>query len=156
MSRLPLTALRVFEAAARHESFLQAAEELAITPGAVSRQIKALEAELAVRLFERFNRAVRLTETGRRLATGVRQGLSLMEEAVADLWATGVSPDGHPTSFLRRRRESARRQHDGAQDPFESREPSRRRRLGKGPRMPNARCGRNPRRRSFYGDTRRV
>ena len=85
MSRLPLTALRVFEAAARHESFLEASEELAITPGAVSRQIKALETELAVRLFERFNRAVRLTETGRRLATGVRQGLSLIEEAVAEL-----------------------------------------------------------------------
>ena len=85
MSRLPLTALRVFEAAARYESFLQAAEELAITPGAVSRQVKALETELAVRLFERFNRAVRLTETGRRLATGVRQGLSLMEEAVAEV-----------------------------------------------------------------------
>lgn len=87
MSRLPLTALRVFEAAARHESFLQAAEELAITPGAVSRQIKALETELAVRLFERFNRAVRLTETGRRLATGVRQGLSRIEEAVAEVRA---------------------------------------------------------------------
>ena len=52
MSRLPLTALRVFEAAARYESFLQAAEELAITPGAVSRQVKALETELAVRLFD--------------------------------------------------------------------------------------------------------
>ncbi len=87
MSRLPLTALRVFEAAARHESFLQAAEELAITPGAVSRQIKALETELAVRLFERFNRAVRLTETGRRLSTGVRQGLSRIEEAVAEVRA---------------------------------------------------------------------
>jgi len=80
--RLPLNGLRVFEAAARHESFLQAAAELAITPGAVSRQIKALEAELAVRLFERFNRAVRLTEAGRALATGVAQGLALMEEAV--------------------------------------------------------------------------
>lgn len=85
--RLPLTALRVFEAAARHESFLQAAEELSITPGAVSRQIKVLETELAVRLFERFNRAVRLTETGKRLATGIRQGLSLMEEAVAEVRA---------------------------------------------------------------------
>ena len=81
MSRLPLTALRVFEAAARHESFLDASEELAITPGAVSRQIKVLETELAVRLFERFNRAVRLTETGRRLATGVRQGLSTSAKA---------------------------------------------------------------------------
>jgi LysR family transcriptional regulator, glycine cleavage system transcriptional activator len=83
--RLPLTALRVFEAAARHESFLNAAEELAITPGAVSRQIKALETELSVRLFERFNRAVRLTEIGRRLAAGVRQGLGRLEEAVAEV-----------------------------------------------------------------------
>ena len=88
--RLPLTGLRVFEAAARHESFLNAAEELAITLGAVSRQIKALEVELAVRLFERFNRAVRLTDTGRRLATGVRQGLARMEEAVAE--ARGARP----------------------------------------------------------------
>jgi len=85
MSRLPLTGLRVFEAAARHESFQAAAEELAITPGAVSRAIKALEADLAVRLFERFNRAVRLTETGERLATGVRQGLGIIEEAVAEV-----------------------------------------------------------------------
>ena len=74
-SRLPLTGLRVFEAAARHESFLQAAEELAITPGAVSRQVKALEAELSVRL----------TEEGRRLARGVGQGLGIVEEAVAEL-----------------------------------------------------------------------
>ncbi len=83
--RLPLTSLRVFEAAARHESFLRAAEELAITPGAVSRQIKALEADLAVRLFERFNRAVRLTETGERLAVGVRQGIARIEEAVEEV-----------------------------------------------------------------------
>jgi LysR family glycine cleavage system transcriptional activator len=83
-SRLPLTGLRVFEAAARHESFLQAAEELAITPGAVSRQIKALETELAVRLFERSNRAVRLTDTGRRLAVGVGQGIGLLEDAVRE------------------------------------------------------------------------
>lgn len=85
--RLPLTALRVFEAAARHESFLRAAEELAITPGAVSRQVKALETELAVRLFERFNRAVRLTETGRSLAAGVGRGIALMEEAVQEVRA---------------------------------------------------------------------
>lgn len=83
--RLPLASLRVFEAAARHESFLRAADELAITPGAVSRQIKALEADLAVRLFERFNRAVRLTETGQRLAIGVRQGIARIEEAVEEV-----------------------------------------------------------------------
>lgn len=81
-SRLPLNALRVFEAAARHGRFDRAADELAITPGAVSRQVKALELELGVRLFDRFNRAVRLTETGARLAGGVTDGLSSLEAAV--------------------------------------------------------------------------
>ncbi|WP_304191475.1 transcriptional regulator GcvA [Phenylobacterium aquaticum] len=80
--RLPLNGLRVFEAAARLGSFLRAAEELAITPGAVSRQIKGLEIELGVRLFERFNRAVRLTEAGATLAIGVRQGMGVMAQAV--------------------------------------------------------------------------
>jgi LysR family glycine cleavage system transcriptional activator len=81
-SRLPLNALRVFEAAARRVSFTAAAEELNITPGAVSRQIKALEAELGVRLFDRFNRAVRLTPAGARLAEGVADGLGRLEMAV--------------------------------------------------------------------------
>jgi LysR family glycine cleavage system transcriptional activator len=82
MSRLPLTSLRVFEACARHGSFLKAADELAITPGAVSRQIKSLEAELEVRLFDRFNRAVRLTPAGTQLAAGVGQGLSTLQASV--------------------------------------------------------------------------
>ena len=82
-SRLPLNALRVFEAAARHGRFDRAADELAITPGAVSRQIKALEADLGLRLFDRFNRAVRLTEAGERLAKGVSEGLETIEQAVA-------------------------------------------------------------------------
>ena len=82
-SRLPLNGLRTFEAAARRLSFLNAADELGVTPGAVSRQIKALEAEMGVRLFERFNRAVRLTPAGERLAEGVRQGLAVMQEAMA-------------------------------------------------------------------------
>lgn len=81
-NRLPLNALKVFEACARHGSFLKAADELAITPGAVSRQIKGLEAELEVRLFDRFNRAVRLTEAGEQLAGGVRQGLSMLQASV--------------------------------------------------------------------------
>jgi LysR family glycine cleavage system transcriptional activator len=82
MSRLPLNAIRTFEACARLGSFLAAAEELAVTPGAVSRQIKALEAELGVRLFYRFNRAVKLTEVGERLAVGVSDGLARLEDAV--------------------------------------------------------------------------
>lgn len=92
MSRLPLTALRVFEAAARRESFLQAAEELGITPGAVSRQIKALETELSVRLFERFNRAVRLTDTGRQLAAGVRRGLGEIAGAFEEVRNPQTAP----------------------------------------------------------------
>jgi LysR family glycine cleavage system transcriptional activator len=84
-ARLPLNALRTFEAAARHQSFLNAAEELAVTPGAVSRQIKALELELGVRLFERFNRAVRLTEPGERLAAEVRRALAALSAAVAEI-----------------------------------------------------------------------
>jgi LysR family transcriptional regulator, glycine cleavage system transcriptional activator len=80
--RMPLNALRTFEACARLGSFLQAADELAVTPGAVSRQIQGLEAELGVRLFDRFNRSVVLTEPGARLAEGVADALSRLEEAV--------------------------------------------------------------------------
>jgi LysR family glycine cleavage system transcriptional activator len=91
-SRLPLNALRTFEAAARHQSFLKAADELAVTPGAVSRQIKALELELGLRLFERFNRAVRLTPAGERLAEGVRQGLATFAAAMAEAQGARAGP----------------------------------------------------------------
>jgi len=91
-SRLPLNSLRVFEACARLGSFLQAAEELAVTPGAVSRQIKALEAELEVRLFDRFNRAVRLTASGEQLAVGARQGFAILQAAVDDVRARRDAP----------------------------------------------------------------
>jgi LysR family glycine cleavage system transcriptional activator len=63
----PLTSLRAFEAAARHESFTRAAEELAVTHGAVSRQIAHLEAWLGHALFERLHKSVRLNERGSRL-----------------------------------------------------------------------------------------
>lgn len=91
-ARLPLNALRTFEAAARLQSFLRAADELAVTPGAVSRQVKALETELGVRLFERFNRAVRLTPAGERLAEGVRQGLAAMQAALAEAKGARAGP----------------------------------------------------------------
>lgn len=89
---LPLNALRVFEACARHGSFLKAADELAITPGAVSRHIKGLEAELEVRLFDRFNRAVRLTEPGEQLAVGVRQGMATLQGAVEQVRTRRAGP----------------------------------------------------------------
>jgi LysR family glycine cleavage system transcriptional activator len=82
VARLPLNALRVFEAAARCGSFLEASRALSITPAAVSRHIKRLEADLGVRLFERFNRAVRLTEAGAQLASGVGAGLARILESV--------------------------------------------------------------------------
>jgi len=68
-SRLPsLTALRTFEAAARHLSFARAAAELSVTPAAVGFQIKQLEEELGASLFLRKHRAVELTDRGRELA----------------------------------------------------------------------------------------
>jgi len=60
----PLNALKAFEAAARHESFTRAAEELCVTQGAVSHQVKALEAELAVKLFNRERQRLIITEAG--------------------------------------------------------------------------------------------
>ncbi|TNF60078.1 MAG: transcriptional regulator GcvA [Rhodobacteraceae bacterium] len=67
----PLTALRAFDAAARHMSFARAADELNVTPAALSFQIKSLEEHLGQPLFRRLNRAVELTEAGRTLAPGV-------------------------------------------------------------------------------------
>lgn len=63
----PLTTLAAFEAAARHLSFKNAAQELSVTPGAVSHQIKALEGELGAQLFRRKHRGVELTEEGESL-----------------------------------------------------------------------------------------
>jgi LysR family glycine cleavage system transcriptional activator len=63
-----LHALRAFEAAARHESFQKAAEELGLTPSAISRHVRTLEAELGHPLFERLHRAVVLTADGGRYA----------------------------------------------------------------------------------------
>ncbi|MEQ9261108.1 MAG: transcriptional regulator GcvA [Roseovarius sp.] len=78
----PLTALRAFDAAARHMSFQQAAAELNVTPAALSFQIKSLEEHLGAPLFRRLNRAVELTEAGRALAPGAREGF----EALGAAW----------------------------------------------------------------------
>src|SRR5713101_3002532 len=60
----PLNALKAFEAAARHESFTRAAEELCVTQGAVSHQVKALEVELGIKLFNRERQRLLLTGAG--------------------------------------------------------------------------------------------
>tara|TARA_B100000029_G_scaffold497818_1_gene565820 strand:- start:796 stop:1704 length:909 start_codon:yes stop_codon:yes gene_type:complete len=83
MSRqqISLTALRAFEAAARHLSFTKAAEELAVTPAAISNHIKALENQYGVQLFRRLTRAVTLTEAGQSALPLLRQGFDKLSEA---------------------------------------------------------------------------
>lgn len=82
-SRLPpLNALRAFEATARHMSFTRAAEELHVTPAALSHQVKTLEAHLGVSLFRRLNRAIELTDAGQACYPGVRAAFQQMQEAV--------------------------------------------------------------------------
>jgi LysR family glycine cleavage system transcriptional activator len=76
MRRLPpLNALKAFEAAARSESFTRAAEELNVTHGAVSHQVKALEALLGIKLFNREHQRLAITEAGREYLAVVRDAL---------------------------------------------------------------------------------
>ncbi len=79
----PLTALRAFEAAARHMSFAKAADELNVTPAALSFQIKSLEEHLGQPVFHRLNRAVELTELGALLAPGMQTGFA----EIASAWS---------------------------------------------------------------------
>ncbi len=81
----PLDALRVFELAARHQSFNEAAKALHLTPSAVSHRMRALEDLIGVPLFERRVRAVRLTERGRAYAATVAESLALLREATRRL-----------------------------------------------------------------------
>src|SRR5262249_38751943 len=74
--RLPaLNALRSFEAAARHESFTRAAEEVCVTQGAVSHQVQALEQELGIKLFNRERQRLVITDSGREYLAVVRDAL---------------------------------------------------------------------------------
>lgn len=94
LRRLPsLNALKAFEAAARHQSFTKAADELAVTQGAVSHQVKALEDELGIRLFNRERQRLLITDAGRsyleivrdafdRLAVGTNHLLQLQNSGV--------------------------------------------------------------------------
>ena len=82
---LPLTALRTFEAAARHGSFTRAAEELHVTQGAVSRQVQALERRIGLVLFERSGRHLALSNEGRLLAHATTDALERLGAAIATL-----------------------------------------------------------------------
>ncbi|MHA6894194.1 transcriptional regulator GcvA [Ralstonia pseudosolanacearum] len=83
----PLGALRVFEAAARYESFSRAAIELFVTHGAVSHQMRTLEEDLGVPLFERRGKRVTLTHAGRAYADRVRDALDQIAQATHQLRA---------------------------------------------------------------------
>ncbi len=100
--RLPsLNALKAFEAAARHESFTRAAEELCVTQGAVSHQVKALEVELAIKLFNRERQRLIITEAGREYLGVVRDALDrtaagterLLQRQSSGVLTVSTSPD---------------------------------------------------------------
>ncbi|MEI9427490.1 LysR substrate-binding domain-containing protein [Mesorhizobium sp. Cs1299R1N3] len=86
--RLPLTALRSFEAAGRHLSFSKAAEELFVSQAAISRQIRELETFLRQPLFERHYRRVELTDAGRRLLAQLVKSFDAIDRLLGDLAAT--------------------------------------------------------------------
>jgi len=97
----PLNALKAFEAAARHESFTRAADELCVTQGAVSQQVKALEDVLSVKLFNRERQRLVITEAGRDYLTVIRDALDrialgterLLERQNAGVLTVSTSPD---------------------------------------------------------------
>jgi LysR family glycine cleavage system transcriptional activator len=86
-THLPLNALRVFDAAARHLSFTRAADELAVTPAAVGQQIRALEDLLGVVLFRRTSKGLELTEEASAGLESLRTGFLHFEDAVQAMQA---------------------------------------------------------------------
>lgn len=106
MRRLPpLNALRSFEAAARHGSFNQAADELFVTPSAVSHQIKSLEQYLDIKLFRRNKRRVDLTAAGEKYLSSIQHALDEIDAATRRLVANpnaGVITLGVSPAFLTR------------------------------------------------------
>ncbi len=88
----PLNALRAFEVAARCGGFLAAAEEMGVTPGAVSQQVCVLEEWSGVTLFERRSRGVQLTQDGARIAASMTHAFDALGQAVAELRAGTEAP----------------------------------------------------------------
>jgi DNA-binding transcriptional LysR family regulator len=90
-THLPLNALRVFDAAARHLSFTRAADELAVTPAAVGQQIRALEDVLGVVRFRRTSKGLELTEEAEAGLDPLREGFLRFEESVQAMQAGQAS-----------------------------------------------------------------
>src|SRR3954470_17075676 len=97
----PLNALRAFEAAARHESFTRAAEELCVTQGAVSHQVKGLEEQLGLKLLNRERQRLAITEAGRDYLAVVRDAFDrialgterLLQRQSSGALTVSTSPD---------------------------------------------------------------
>ena len=85
----PLSALRAFDAAARHLSFTRAAAELGVTQAAISHQVKLLEEQLGQPLFRRLTRRLLLTDAGQMLWPGVRDGFDRLAQAVLKVQTGG-------------------------------------------------------------------
>jgi LysR family glycine cleavage system transcriptional activator len=77
----PLNGLRSFEAAARHLSFTRAADELGVTPGAVSQQVKSLEGVLGITLFRRLPRSLVLTDEGEAYLPAIESAFAIISKA---------------------------------------------------------------------------
>ena len=78
----PLNSLKVFEAAARHLSFTRAAEELFVTQAAVSHQIKQLEEQLGIDLFQRQTRSISLTPAGKNFFEAIYPIINMLESTI--------------------------------------------------------------------------
>jgi LysR family transcriptional regulator, glycine cleavage system transcriptional activator len=97
----PLNALKAFEAAARHESFTRAADELCVTQGAVSQQVKALEVSLGITLFDRERQRLVITPAGREYLAVIRDALDriamgterLVQSRGSGVLTVSTSPD---------------------------------------------------------------
>lgn len=106
----PLNALRAFEAAGRHLSFKLAADELHVTPGAVAQQVKSLEAQLGVALFERLRRQLSLTAAGQAYLPPLRDAFgriaaatdALKPQQARALIRLGVNGSHDLTTLVRR------------------------------------------------------
>src|SRR5690606_6621634 len=88
----PLNAVRAFEVAARHQSFKEAATELCVTQGAISRQVGLLEEHLNVKLFVRLHRGVALTMAGKQFYAEVQEALGRIAHA-AGRFAAATDPN---------------------------------------------------------------
>lgn len=98
--QVSLQALKAFESAARRGSFKLAAEELSLTPTAISHHISNLESRLNVNLFHRHGRRISLTGTGKRLAEATSDGFRRIENALEEVMKAGSAVRVTTTSSL--------------------------------------------------------